>query len=93
MLGRLLKRRTLANPMKPGLQLPRKAALGLVPAPTGWEEGLQAFRQAIQRQLTETKREPHGFFGPMTRAEWNQLHCRHAALHLSFLVPETSRLD
>jgi len=26
----------------------------------------------------------------MTRDEWNRLHCHHAALHLSFLVPEST---
>jgi hypothetical protein len=90
MIGRLTKKRMLAKGMKPGLQLPAVAAKGLVPAPISWEEAIAGFRQAIHRQQSEPDRKPHGFFGPMTRDEWNRLHCHHAALHLSFLVPETA---
>ena len=34
----------------------------------------------VQRAMT--------FLGAMTREQWDQLHCRHAELHLSFLIPE-----
>jgi hypothetical protein len=86
-LGRMLKGRILRSGMTPGFQLKRQAAEVLVPPATSWEEGLAIFRQAIKRLQTETKREPSPFLGPMTREEWDQLHCRHAELHLSFLVP------
>ena len=89
LLGRMLKNRTLRTPMRPGLQLPRRAAEKLVPPPVAWEEAIGPFRQVIHRLLTEPKREPHAFFGPLTYDEWTQLHCRHSAMHLSFLVPET----
>lgn len=87
LLGRVFKRRILTKGMTPGFALKGQAANMLVPAATSWEEGLEIFRQAAHRQQTETKREPSPFFGPMTRDEWDQLHCRHAELHLSFLVP------
>jgi Protein of unknown function (DUF1569) len=90
LLGRLMKRRILSRGMTPGFQLKGRAAQGLIPPATSWEEGLHTFRQAVHRLQTETKREPSPFFGPMTREEWDQLHCRHAELHLSFLVPEQS---
>jgi hypothetical protein len=86
-LGRLMKNRVLTKGMTPGFQLKGAAARALVPEPLTWEEGLEVFRRAVQRQETEEKREPSPFLGPLTRAEWNQLHCRHAELHLSFLVP------
>ena len=88
-IGRLAKKRFLAKGMKPGLQLTAVAAKALVPAPISWEEALAGFRRAVHRLQTEPDRKPHGFFGPMTRDEWNRLHCHHAALHLSFLVPES----
>jgi hypothetical protein len=88
LLGRVLKGRILAKGMTPGYQLKGSAAAELVPPATSWEEGLQLFRQAIHRLQTETKREPSPFFGAMTREEWDQLHCRHAELHLSFLVAD-----
>jgi hypothetical protein len=88
LLGRLLKRRILTKGMTPGFQLKGRAADGLVPPPTSWEEGLHTFRQAVHRLQTESKREPSPFLGAMTREEWDQLHCRHSELHLSFLVPD-----
>jgi hypothetical protein len=91
LLGRFFfKSRILTKGMTPGFQLKGQPARVLVPPATDWQEGLQIFRRAIQRQKTETKREPHPFLGPLTRDEWNRLHCRHAELHLSFLVPENS---
>jgi hypothetical protein len=88
LLGRMLKKRVLTKGMTPGFQLKGQAAESLVPPATNWEDGLQMFREAIERLHSETKREPSPFLGPMTREEWDQLHCRHAELHLSFLVPE-----
>jgi hypothetical protein len=88
LLGRLLKRRILTKGMTPGFQLKGRAADVLVPPPTSWEEGLHTFRQAVHRLQTESKREPSPFLGALTREEWDQLHCRHSELHLSFLVPD-----
>lgn len=92
LLGRVLKKPMLKNiltkGMQPGIRLRGRAAAAFFPPETSWEEGLKHFRQAIRRLQTETNRAPSPFFGPMTREEWDQLHCRHAELHLSFLVPE-----
>jgi hypothetical protein len=82
-----IKRRVLSGSMRPGFQLPPDAAKELEPPPTSVAEGLEMFRKASQRQRSETKREPNPFFGPLTLDEWNQLQCRHAELHLSFVVP------
>jgi len=90
LLGKMVKGRILRKGMTPGFQLKGPAAAELVPPETSWEEGLQRFRQAIHRLQTEAKREPSPFLGAMTREEWDQLHCRHAELHLSFLVPENA---
>ena len=88
LLGPPMKKRVLAKGMTPGFQLPARAAKNLVPSETSWEEGVKGIRAAIRRLQTESKREPHIFFGAMTRDEWNRLHCHHASMHLSFLVPE-----
>ena len=87
LLGRMLKGRVLRKGMTSGFRLKGPMADTILPPPTSWEEGLQTFRQAVHRQQTEAKREPSPFLGSMTREDWNQLHCRHAELHLSFLVP------
>jgi len=94
MLGRLLKKRILSKGMSPGFQLKGPAVAILVPpAATSWETGLKNLRQAIIRLQTENKREPSPFLGPMSREEWDQLHCRHAELHFSFLSPQSESKD
>jgi hypothetical protein len=83
----LAKRRVLTKPMSPGFRLSTKAATELVPPATGMQEGLDDLRRAVARLKADTGRAPSPFLGRMTAAEWDQLHCRHAELHLSFLVP------
>lgn len=82
----IAKRRFLNKPMSAGFQLPSKAAF-LIPSETSWEEGVREFRRAVERLKTEADRMPHPAIGSLTREEWDLLHCRHAELHLSFLVP------
>ncbi len=82
-----LKRTFLTKPMKPGFRLPARAAKQLVAPPISQEEGLHSLRQAIHRLQTEERRAINPVVGKLTREEWDQLHCRHAELHLSFLVP------
>jgi hypothetical protein len=83
----LFKQRFLTKPMEAGFKLPSKAATELIPSSTSLDEGLQSIRQAISRLRSETKRAPNAAVGPLTVEEWNQLHCRHAELHLGFLIP------
>lgn len=82
----LFKRRFLTKPMAAGFKLPAKA-VSIIPPPTSFADGLQFIRQQLDRLQAETKREPSPVLGALTREEWDQLHCRHAELHLSFLVP------
>ena len=82
-----IKRRVLSGSMRPGFKLPPDAAKELEPPPTSTEDGLRLFRAAVGRQKSETNREPNPFFGPLTRDEWDLLHCRHAEMHLSFVLP------
>jgi Protein of unknown function (DUF1569) len=87
--GWFLKKRFLKNPMPAGFDLPKAAAAQLVPGDTSWEDGLRQFRTALQRMKTESQRHPHPVLGELTREQWDQLHCRHSELHLSFLIPES----
>jgi hypothetical protein len=88
--GWFVKNRFLRNPMPAGFALPEATAAYLVPGETSWEDGLRILRAAIQRLKTETQRHPSPFLGVLTREQWDQLHCRHAELHLSFLIPESA---
>jgi hypothetical protein len=47
----------------------------------------EGLRQAIAHyQASPGPVVPHVLFGPLTRSEWDQFHCIHAAHHLSFVV-------
>src|SRR5205085_1441986 len=81
-----MKRRILTKPMSAGFKLPARAA-SMIPPPVSWEHGLESFRQALGRLKTESRRSPNPVVGPLTEEEWEQLHCRHSELHLSFLLP------
>ncbi|HEY2825971.1 MAG TPA: DUF1569 domain-containing protein [Pirellulales bacterium] len=89
LLAPLIKKGLLRGPMKPGFQLPQQATRDLLPLePISTEEGLNALRKNIERLTRKPNRAPSPVFGAMTREEWDQLHLRHAELHLSFYVPE-----
>lgn len=83
-----LKNRFLRSPMRSGFKMSDEFAKHLVPGATTWEEGLHAIRAAIARMKSESQRHPSPFLGVLTREQWDQLHCRHSELHLSFLIPE-----
>ena len=82
-----MKNKFLRDPMPSGFKLPSFAAAELLPPATNFDEGVSAIRQAIHRLQTETTRVPSPLLGQLTVDQWNQLHCRHAELHLSFLTP------
>src|SRR5262245_54366842 len=86
LLRTFMKRRFLTRPMPAGFNLPAGAAK-MLPPPPRWDAGLANVRRAMQRVKKETRRSPHPAFGPMTADEWEQIHCRHSELHLSFLIP------
>jgi len=81
----LLKRRILNKPMAAGFKAPAKA--GIVPQAATLEEGLAALRTAVGRLKVEKKRAASPILGKLTAEEWDRLHCRHAELHFSFLLP------
>ena len=83
----LLKKRFLTKPMSPGFRLGRRMEEELVLAAVSLGEGLENCRHAHQRLQTETPRCEHPAFGAFTPEEWEQCHCRHSELHLSFLLP------
>jgi len=82
----LLKQRILTKKMAPGFQLPPQAATEIVPAEIDRHEALAHLRQAIERLRQVPGRVESPFLGPLDIEQWNQLHCRHAELHMSFVV-------
>jgi hypothetical protein len=92
-LGPMVKRFVLTRPMRPGFKLPSWAASTLLPAQVSDEEGLAHLRRSIGRLLACADLKPHPIFGKLTLDEAVRLHCRHAELHLSHIVPDHTVVD
>ena len=86
-VGEERKREVLDSGMLPeGLPAPPE----IVPGETrGDREEAEGLRQAIAHyRASPGPLIPHRIFGPLTRAEWDQLQLIHVAHHLSFAVPK-----
>ena len=85
-LGRVFKRKILrTGRIAEGI----KTSPTLIPTP-GLDDRAEAeaLRAAIAYYLAHSeKRALHPFFGRMTAAEYDRLHCVHCAHHLSFALP------
>ncbi len=88
-LGRLFKRYVLRRTLPSGFRMPRGMAVLLAPEEDAeLEESLDRLRQSVARFQSVELPTHSPFLGRLTREEWEQFHCRHAELHLSFLVPQ-----
>lgn len=86
----LVKNYVLTHPMKAGFRLPRRAA-SLLPDPaTPLDSALRHLESSVARFDSEQPAHPHPFLGRLTREQYVQLHLRHAALHMSFVVPASA---
>jgi hypothetical protein len=84
--ARLVRGRLLSKPMKPGFKLPSGAQSVFWPeADVPTDAALAHLREAAERFRRTEPLPPHPVFGPMTRAQHEQLQCRHFELHLSFV--------
>ncbi len=88
-IGRLLKKRILAHPFKPGLKLKKPLDNTLWNETISFDEGLGLLRAQIRRAAAAgaAPNASHPFFGAMSTADWQVYYLRHAELHLSFLQP------
>jgi uncharacterized protein DUF1569 len=86
-LGRLLRNRALTRPMPPGLKIPRKFPFMVPSAHVTWEQAVETLRTAVARAQSLRMRQRSPVLGKLTHAQWEQFHCRHAEMHLSFLHP------
>jgi FPC/CPF motif-containing protein YcgG len=51
-------------------------------------DALQRLRNAVARLQNERMTAKHPVLGQLNHDEWNQLHLRHAELHLSFVTTD-----
>ena len=50
------------------------------------EEGFELLKQVIGKLSTEPMTARQNLFGHMSSKDWEMMHCRHAELHLSYLL-------
>ncbi len=86
-LGRLLRSRALTKPMRPGFSVPPAMRAMLPSDQLPFEQAVASLRQAIGRTKSERMTKASPLLGQMTHEQWEQLHCRHAEMHLSFIHP------
>ncbi len=81
----ILKRVFQQRRMKAGIKVPA----WWLPGPTHDEsDAVNRFRADLAAfQELKSEPQPHPFFGPLSKAQWNDLVQIHASHHLSFLVP------
>jgi hypothetical protein len=84
------KQKFLYEPMRAGVRIPGLKEGTLAVEPRSLDEGLERMRRVMERLKAEAPTQPQPIFGPLTHEEWIALHCRHAELHLGFLVPESA---
>jgi hypothetical protein len=85
---RLVRKRIIGSPMKPGYRVPENVAVLLRPEPhVGLRESLWKLRSGAIRFQDASAFPPHPAFGLLTRDEYRALALRHAELHLSFVEP------
>lgn len=87
----MMKRMVFGKAMVPGFTLPARFRPQFNPdGDPPLEEALAHYRNAVERANATTELKKHPFFGIMSMEEFNTLHTRHAALHLSFVRPASS---
>jgi len=90
-IGRLMKKRFLGETLTPGFKMPVKMEPIFMPeSGVDDQEGLSRLRRSIERFQAATLPDRSPMLGKMTRDQWHAFHCRHAEMHLSFLVPGNS---
>ncbi len=86
-LGRLMRNAAITKPLRPGIKFSKKFSFLSPDREVAWDDAAQQLRQAIGRLDSDrmTKRSP--IFGKLSPEQWEQLHCRHAEMHFSFMHP------
>ena len=86
-IGWLLRRIVLTRPMRPGVKLPRNFEALLPDHGTIWDDAVGRFHAVHNKLATRPMTQPSPIFGRLTHRQWEQMHCRHAEMHFSFMHP------
>lgn len=90
---KMMRSSILNKPMKPGFKLPGKFSF-LKPDPDiTWEQAVGQLKKVVLRIETGQRMQHRSpVLGFLEHEEWIQLHCRHAEMHFSFLLPVESEM-
>jgi hypothetical protein len=86
-LGRMMRKRALADPMRAGIRFPRKWTFLAPDGAIIWEDAVEYLSESMTRLGTERMTAPSPILGKLSHEQWEQLHCRHAEMHFSFMHP------
>jgi hypothetical protein len=84
-VGRLLRNRALSKAMRPGFKLPGKFSFLAPDEQIAWDDAVRDLRETLARLDGERMTVASPVLGPLNHEQWEQLHCRHAEMHLSFV--------
>ena len=77
-----------SKPLKPGVKLPAKGESFFWPDQEfETASAVQAFKESTDHYKANGPLPVHPFFGKLSKSDADELNCRHAALHLSFVHP------
>jgi hypothetical protein len=82
----LLKQRFLTRGVPPGFRMPARSPQAMPSVTITFDDALASLRTSVARLKSETRRATHPAIGRLTPVEWEQFHCRHAEMHMSFVV-------
>jgi hypothetical protein len=88
LFGRLIRSRVLTRPTRAGFTPPRMFRFMLPDEGVTWPDAVDHLRTAIKRARSNRMKQASPVFGRLTHEQWEEFHCRHAELHLSFLHPQ-----
>lgn len=84
--SKILLKRFLKNGMPSGFKPSKSVATKLMPDDTDEQTALQHLRTAVERMKSLDHNIDHAFFGNLNPDEARAINCRHAELHMSFIV-------
>ena len=87
LLGRMMRKRALSAPLPAGYSFPRKFHFLTPDADVTLVTALRFMRETIGRLQLEKMTAPSPILGRLNPEQWEQMHCRHAEMHFSFMHP------
>lgn len=87
---RPFKKKYLYKSLPRGVRIPKVPGGTVGADDVSTDEGLARLEAAAARLKRQPPSTPNLMFGPLTHDEWLNLHCRHAELHLGYLLPRAA---